>query len=565
MPECRVVPSPSTDSLLESLLGLHRSTSSGGVPYLELQGSPLRDLAPLAQPGLASRVTKSRSVGKSLDALSHPFTLGDEADTVVKVHGGCTGPLLRAAAVAVLPALQYGFNNGNMNTAAAAMRADLHLPPGSGDNLWGFCVSVFCLGALCGCTAGASLADALGRRRALLISAAFFTLGAVAEALSALPPRADPIRGPVAGVALMVLGRAISGAASGATTVVVPMYLGEISLPHLRGTLGTLFQLTAGSAMLAAQVAGLPAVLGSREFWPVYLALAALPAAVLLLMQGFLPESPRWLLGQSGREEEAEQAIAWLRQEPARSLAVQQELSFLQEQCKGGGTGYGICQALRDTSIRPSLIVCVSAAVAQQFSGINNAFNYSSTFLEQNGISADTVTVITVLMNLGNVFVTMLSAYLMDRAGRRTLLLGSSLGMLVSILALTVVLTHPGRSWTQLGALLAVVSVVASFGTGLGAIPWLLPAELFPVDKCATGAALSASCNWFANFAAGQIFLPMSTALQGWCFMPFAVVLLCFVRFVSSSVPETRGKTVEQIMEELRTTWEPKPRSPPAA
>jgi len=560
MPECRVVPSPSTDSLLESLLGLHRSTSSGGVPYLELQGSPLRDLAPLAQPGLASRVTKSRSVGKSLDALSHPFTLGDEADTVVKVHGGCTGPLLRAAAVAVLPALQYGFNNGNMNTAAAAMRADLGLPAGSGDSAWGFCVSVFCLGALQGCSAGAALADALGRRRALLMSSAAFALGALAEAASVLPARAWP----AAGVALMVLGRAVSGAAAGATTVVVPMYLGEVSPPHLRGALGTLFQLTAGVAMLAAQVAGLPSALGTQRLWPLYLSLAALPAAALLLLQGWLLESPRWLVGRGDRLKEAQGVVAQLRGEAECSPAVKQELELLQEQSGGCDAGYGMGQALRDSSIRPGLVVCICCAVVQQFSGINNAFNYSSTFLVQNGISVGTVTIITVLMNVGNVLVTLLSTCLMDREGRRTLLLGSSVGMLASILGLTVVLTSPGRPWTAPCAVLAVVSFVASFGVGLGPIPWLLPAELFPVDKCATGSALSASCNWLANFAAGQAFLPLSTALQGWCFLPFALVLSGFVRFVLRSVPETRGKTLEQIMDEMRSAKVPMPRSPAA-
>merc|ERR1719464_2675457 len=119
---------------------------------------------------------------------------------------------------------------------------------------------------------------------------------------------------------------------------------------------------------------------------------------------------------------------------------------FLRKMTSGqnGGKEYGLGQALRDRSIRKGLLICVCCAVAQQFSGINNAFNYSSTFLEQNGISVETVTLITVLMNVGNVLVTLLSTILMDRSGRRALLLASSVGMVLSILALTAVLSSPG-------------------------------------------------------------------------------------------------------------------------
>jgi O-antigen/teichoic acid export membrane protein len=144
--------------------------------------------------------------------------------------------------------------------------------------------------------------------------------------------------------------------------------------------------------------------------------------------------------------------------------------------------------------------------VTQQFSGINNAFNFSSTFLSQNGIDASTVTIVAVLMNVGNVLITVLSASLMDLAGRKPLILGSALGMSASIVALTVALTHPGQSWTAPFAVFSVVSFVMCFGVGMGPIPWLLPAELFPPDKVAAGSSFNALCNWGANFIVGLIF-----------------------------------------------------------
>jgi len=156
-----------------------------------------------------------------------------------------------------------------------------------------------------------------------------------------------------------------------------------------------------------------------------------------------------------------------------------------------------------------------------------------------------------VLMNVGNVLITCLSAWLMDLAGRKPLILGSTLGMSFSIVALTFALTHPGQPWTAPFAVVAIVGFVMSFGVGMGPIPWLLPAELFPPDKVAAGSSFNAICNWLANFAVGLIFLPMASSLGGMCFLPFLLVLLPFALFLVKKLPETRGKTVQQILNEL--------------
>jgi len=206
---------------------------------------------------------------------------------------------------------------------------------------------------------------------------------------------------------------------------------------------------------------------------------------------------------------------------------------------------------LCDRKLRPSVLITVTCAMSQQFSGINNAFNFSSTFLSQNGIDAATVTVVAVLMNLGNVLITLTSAWLMDIAGRKPLILGSTLGMCIAILMLTVALTNPGQAWTAPFAVLAVVSFVGSFGVGMGPVPWLYPAELFPPDKVAAGSSFSAICNWLANFAVGLVFLPLASTFGGLCFLPFLLVLLPFAAFLVTKVPETRGKTVHQILAEL--------------
>ena len=171
----------------EHLLARRRSTTDAF--FTNMNASPLHDLAPVALPGLATRVTRNSSVGISLDSLGDAFQLDPSADTVVTIEGGYTSALMWASGVAVLSSMQYGYNLGNMNTAADAMRTSLGIPVGSldDDNIWGLCVSIFCLGALVGCSVSASFSDRLGRKAVLLGTSFVFTLGAVLEAASALP------------------------------------------------------------------------------------------------------------------------------------------------------------------------------------------------------------------------------------------------------------------------------------------------------------------------------------------------------------------------------------------
>jgi len=525
--------------------------------FTELTHSPLHDLAPVATLGLTTRVTHSNSVAISLDQLGLAFEPQRDS-TLILVQGGYTAALVKAAGTAVLCALMYGFHLGNMNPAAPAMRADLGIEAGvENDNAWAFCVSIFCLGALLGCSLVPMVADSIGRRKTILLISTVYLLGSALEAASGVVPRpASPLERSSIGLCLLLAGRAVCGVASGSSTVVVPMYLGEISPPHLRGALGTCFQLTCCTGILLAQIVGLPALLGRSGLWPVYLALGALPAASLLVLHSFLLESPRWLAGRSDAEAIRAQAIlAALRGEPLSSLAVVQELDLMQMAAGpiagGGGDGGGLRSLLSDSVARRGLFICVTCHVCQQFSGINNVFNYSTIFLTSNGVDAATVVIISVLMNVGNVAITVVSVRLMDLSGRRSLMLVSCVGMALSTVALTTSLSCPGHGWTAPLAIASVVGFVMSFGVGLGPVPWLLPAELFAPDRCALGASVSAGSNWMANFVVGQAFMPLSNALKSACFLPFAVVVCGFAVFVTRTVPETKGKSLDQILFEL--------------
>ena len=223
-------------------------------------------------------------------------------------------------------------------------------------------------------------------------------LGACLQALSGLSAcQADCTAS--FGVLLFFFGRIIAGLACGASTVVVPIYLGELAPPHLRGTFGVVFQLSSVMALLAAQVLGLPAFLGTAQLWPLYLlGGVGLPSLIQALCRHCLLESPQWLVARgAGEGQEAESVLLRLRGvdlldfSETRS-AVIKELDYMQiaalEASKAGSGGSGgFYRLLQDGVHRPelraALLITVTCAVCQQFSGINNAFYFSSTFLHQ--------------------------------------------------------------------------------------------------------------------------------------------------------------------------------------
>lgn len=191
---------------------------------------------------------------------------------------------------------------------------------------------------------------------------------------------------------------------------------------------------------------------------------------------------------------------------------------------------------------RPGL-VCFTLMVAQQFSGINNVFNYSSSFLRSVGLGEDDVGTIALSMNAANVAVVLLSTLLMDWVGRRPLLLASSVGMGCAVAGLTAGLLTQSVSVVCIG----VVSFVMCFGIGLGPVVWLLPAELFPMHERAAGMGAVTTANWLANYAVSQSFPIVAKALGPLTFLPFGGVLVFTAAFTYLLVPETRGRTLEQI------------------
>jgi SP family facilitated glucose transporter-like MFS transporter 3 len=379
---------------------------------------------------------------------------------------------------------------------------------------------------------GGKNANAYGRRGAMLINAWIFLFGGL---LMTFAPN----------VYWLIPARFIIGFASGYASVLVPVYLGEIAPPTLRGTLGTCTQFALVIGILASGLAAFP--LATPTMWRYLFAGTPILAALQLLCAPLLLESPRWLLSKDPRSREAMVVLKKLRGFRSDE-EVQLEVNFMQYAADKHKTRHSSAHssgAMLDLQSNRSLRLLVACAiglqVAQQLCGINAVFYYSTTFF--TGI-LDNPMQGTTLVAFVNVLATWVALKMMDKHGRRELVLWSSGGMLLStgfiILALLGYIP-------KLAALIAVVAYVSFFEIGLGPIPWLIVAEMFSAKYVATAMSIASQVNWACNFMVGIGFPFMIEYLGAWSFGPFACVLLITFVLTMVYLPETHGKTVEEV------------------
>lgn len=343
----------------------------------------------------------------------------------------------------------------------------------------------------------------------------------------------------------IILGRLVIGFASGLSTVVVPVYLGEIAPPTMRGTLGTCSQFSLVTGILVSDVLAFP--WGSATTWRYLFGVTPALCVLQILLSSFLVESPRWLLSNNSLSAAARVAIKQLRGYRHDEDVEAEVENFIcaSSKHKTGRSSAHSSGALWDLVHCKEMHVLVVASVflqmAQQFCGINAVFYYSTSFF--NGVIASPLMGTTVVA-LVNVIATYFALYLMDRSARKTLLLWSCAGMFVSCIVITIVLLgYLDKSI----ALAAVMTYVAFFEIGLGPIPWLIVAEMFDSKWVATAMSLSCIVNWVCNFLVGLCFPTVQASLGAYTFVPFAVVLVLTYIYVYVNLPETYGRTVEEI------------------
>ncbi|KAM6903568.1 solute carrier family 2, facilitated glucose transporter member 3-like [Lycodopsis pacificus] len=341
------------------------------------------------------------------------------------------------------------------------------------------------------------------------------------------------------------------------------MYVGEVSPTPLRGAFGTLHQLGVVVGILIAQVFGLEALLGSAKLWPLLLSLTVAPAVLQCILLPFCPESPRFLLINLKQEEEARKALVRLRgsEDVSKDLQEMKEESAKMAMEKK----VTILELFRSPAYRQPLLIAVMLQLSQQLSGINAVFYYSTGIFESAGVKQPIYA--TIGAGIVNVVFTVVSLFLVEKAGRRTLHLLGLGGMAVSAVLMTISLLLKDIPVMSYMAIVAVMMFVAMFEMGPGPIPWFIVAELFSQGPRPAAMAVAGCCNWTANFLVGMSFPKLVEWCGPWVFLIFTAFLVLFFIFTYLKVPETRGKTFDEI---ARSFGSPPPNSssvedPPAS
>jgi sugar porter (SP) family MFS transporter len=449
------------------------------------------------------------------------------ATTVSTPPGGTGGFVYVAAAFAGLGGLLFGYDTGVISGAELFLGKDFTLSSFALEVI----VSGVLVGAAIGALGGGRLADLYGRRRLLIATAVIFAIGAI---VCAAAPSTT----------VLIIGRIIVGLGIGLSSGTVPVYISEVSPPAARGWTVSIFQLAITVGILLAYVVDY--AFASIQGWRWMLGLAVVPAAVFAVGMIFLPESPRWL-ARKGHHEAARKVLGRIRTSAGADAEMKDIEAALQH-----AEEHGRLSDLLHPSLRAALVVGIGLAILQQITGINTVIYYAPLIIQSAGIpSASGAILATAGIGVVNVLMTIVSMWLIDRAGRRPLLLTGIAGMIVTLFALGYAFHSPmhGGSLATV-AVICMMLYVASFAISLGPIFWLLISEIYPLTVRSSAEGLSATFNWGANLLVSLTFLTllqlMGASRTFWLYGVFAIGAWIFSYYL---VPETKGRTLEEIEE----------------
>ncbi|XP_061440154.1 solute carrier family 2, facilitated glucose transporter member 3 isoform X3 [Rhineura floridana] len=345
-------------------------------------------------------------------------------------------------------------------------------------------------------------------------------------------------------VEMLIVGRFVIGLFCGLCTGFVPMYISEVSPTALRGAFGTLNQLGIVIGILVAQIFGLEVIMGTDSLWPLLLGFTIVPAILQCAALPFCPESPRFLLINKLEEEKAQAVLQKLRgvQDVSSDIQEMKEESAKMSQEKK----VTIPELFRSPSYRQAIIIAIALQLSQQLSGINAVFYYSTGIFKDAGVKQPVYA--TIGAGVVNTVFTVVSLFLVERAGRRTLHLVGLGGMAVCAAVMTIALVLKGIvTWIGYISIIATLAFVALFEIGPGPIPWFIVSELFSQGPRPAAVAVAGCSNWTANFLVAMLF-PYAVELCGpYVFLIFVGFLILFFVFTFFKVPETKGRTFEDI------------------
>jgi sugar porter (SP) family MFS transporter len=429
------------------------------------------------------------------------------------------------AATAALGGLLFGYDTGVISGALLFLRTAFHLS----SLMEGVVTSTALAGAACGAAVAGRLADRFGRRPLLLVTAVVFVMGAIASAMAI-------------NLAMLLCGRVLVGVGIGGASMLTPLYLAEIAPARERGALVSLNQLAVASGILVSYLIGY--ALAAEGAWRWMLGLGGVPGVILAVGMFFLPETPRWLAGHG----HPDRARAALRQLRGSGVDIEDEVRQLRSDL--GSTPQALPEnRLGHAARRLPMIVGIGLAVFQQVTGINTVIYFAPVIFQASGLSSASAAILaTAGIGVVNVVMTVVAIWLVDRVGRRALLLYGLSGMGISLCVLAVGFLlgkGPALGWLTAASLTAYVG---SFAVGLGPVFWLLISEIFPLAIRARGMSAATIANWLANLVVALTFLDLVDLLgrPGVFFLYAAMTFGAFL-FSRILVPETKGLSLEAV------------------
>ncbi|MFJ4280434.1 sugar porter family MFS transporter [Streptomyces massasporeus] len=442
--------------------------------------------------------------------------------------------------IATFGGLLFGYDTGVINGALPYMTEDLGLTPVTE----GMVTSSLLLGAALGAVTGGRLSDARGRRRAILLLAVLFFIGALGCTLAPT-------------TAVMIVARFVLGLAVGGASVTVPVYLAEVSPAERRGALVTRNELMIVSGQLLAFTSNaIIAQVGGESggVWRWMLVVATLPAVVLWFGMLVMPESPRWLASQS-RFGEALDVLRQVRSR-ARAEAELKEVSALavkDEQAKLGGW-----QDVRSTPwVRKLMFVGFGIAIVQQITGVNTIMYYGTQILTDAGFAADSALTANIANGVISVLATFVGIWLLGRVPRRPMLMAGQIGTTLALLLIGVFsLVLPSGDPRAFAVLAMTVTFLAFQQGAISPVTWLMLSEIFPMRMRGFGMGVAAVVLWLTNFVIGLVFPSLVSGIGiSNTFFLFVAAGVLSLAFVKRYVPETKGRTLETLEAELRARW----------
>ncbi|KAI9307812.1 general substrate transporter [Cunninghamella echinulata] len=475
--------------------------------------------------------------------------------------------------IACLGALNNGFNTSSLNIPGEYVLNCPDVPSGvvtyfpnsslpkcipMSSWVWGASVGAYALGGCVGAVFAGALARKLGRRDSMLVMNISFFIGAILLSTSTTS-------------AQFAIGRVFVGIGSGFMTVVISMYIAEIAPPKYRGALGSCLQLCVTLGILIIQCIGLG--LESSIGWRVVTVITVGPAIIQMVCLPFLPRSPRWLISKNrieeGRSEmlrlrngdidqEYNEILANLIQDydaddnnkknqnnEVDSVTGMGDFNNEKQVSSSNDQNLSIIQLMSIPVLAKLTVKIMLVHVAGQLTGINAIMYYSTSIFQVS--FANNAKYVTIGVSALNVVLTIVSILLIDRLGRKILLLISSAGMCIFSVVMTISLIY-AVSPLQV---LCVMLFVAFYAVGLGVIPFVLTAEVYPTYAVGTASSIALVVNWLCNFIIGLIFPSLQNVTGPYVFLIFAGICLLVTIFVFIFIPETKQKSIDELGHQL--------------